>query len=87
MPRWTYVPSTSGVPLGPIVPTTAPSATAASRATAIEPRCVSVTESPPGVSMVNDFPLDGTFPAKLTTPAAGATTDAPDAAPMSTPRC
>ena len=77
MPRCTYGPSTSGVPLGPTVPTTAPSATAALRATAIEPRCVSVTERPSGVSIVTDLPLVGTVPAKLTTPDAGASTGAP----------
>jgi hypothetical protein len=55
--------------------------------TAIEPRCVNVTDSPSAVSMVTDLPLDGTVPAKLTTPDAGATTGVPVAAPTSTPRC
>ncbi len=63
MPRWTYGPDTSGVPVGPTAPTTAPSATVAPFATAIEPRWVSVIDSPPGVSIVTDFPLDGTVPA------------------------
>jgi hypothetical protein len=48
---------------------------------------VSVTASPPGVSIVIVLPLVGTVPAKLTTPAAGATTWEPSAAPMSMPRC
>src|SRR5258707_15741363 len=87
MPRWRYGPSTSGVPLGPTVPTSVPSDTAAFFATAIEPRCVSVTERPSGVSIVTDAPLDGTVPAKLTTPAAGATTVAPGGEPTSMPRC
>ena len=59
------------MPLGPTVPTTAPSATAAFFATAIEPRCVSVTERPSAVSIVTDLPLVGTVPAKLTTPGGG----------------
>ena len=75
-------PSTSGVPLGPTVPTAAPSATAALRATPIEPRCVSVTDSPSAVSIVTDLPLVGTVPAKLTTPDAGASTGAPSPAPI-----
>src|SRR5579872_5555300 len=87
MPRWTYGTSKSGVPLGPTVPTTAPSATALLRATPIEPRWVSVTDSPSGVSIVTDFPLVGTVPAKLTTPEAGASTGTPVAAPTSMPRC
>ena len=88
MPRCRYGPATSGVPLGPTVPTTAPSETAAPFATAIEPRWVSVTASPSGVSIVTDLPLDGTVPAKLTTPEAGASTGSPVAtAPTSTPRC
>ncbi len=44
IPRWTYGPSTSGVPLGPTVPIASCSATVAPLETAIEPRCVSVTE-------------------------------------------
>jgi len=43
IPRWTYGVCTSGEPLGPIVPTTPPSATASPFATPAEPRCVSVT--------------------------------------------
>jgi hypothetical protein len=76
------------VPLGPTLPTTAPSATTSLRATATEPRCVSVTENPSAVSIVNEVPLAGTAPAKVTTPAAGASTVAPGpVAPMSMPRC
>jgi len=53
-----------------------------------DPRCVSVTEYPSGVSIVTDLPLVGTVPAKLTLPAAGALTVSPTAsAPMSMPRC
>jgi hypothetical protein len=69
------------------VPTAAPSVTAALRATPIEPRCVSVIERPSPVSIVTDLPLDGTVPAKLTTPDAGARTGEPADAAMSTPRC
>jgi hypothetical protein len=83
----TYGVSCVDVPLGPIVPTTAPSATLALFATAIEPRCVSVTEYPSAVWIVSDAPFVGTVPAKLTVPPAGATTGAPAAAPMSMPRC
>src|SRR5262249_51106331 len=86
--RWTYGTDCSGVPLGPTVPTTAPSLTAAPLATPIEPRCVSVTEYPSAVSIVRLSPLVGTKPAKLTVPFAGATTVSPGAlAPMSMPRC
>src|SRR5579871_1382989 len=88
MPRWTYGPATSGVPLGPTVPTTAPSATVAPFFTASEPRWVSVTSSPPGVWIVSEIPFVGTVPANDTVPLAGATTGTPLAdAPMSTPRC
>jgi len=70
------------------VATTSPSLTAAPIGTAIEPRCVSVTEYPPVVSIVRLSPLVGTKPAKLTVPLAGATTASPGAlAPMSMPRC
>lgn len=88
IPRWTYGPACSGVPLGPTVPTVAPSTTLAPLATAIEPRCVSVTEYPSEVWIVMDLPLVGTLPAKLIVPLAGATTGSPVAdAPMSMPRC
>jgi hypothetical protein len=87
MPRWTYGPDTSGVPVGPAAPTTAPSAIAAPSATTIEPRCVSVTASPSGVVIVTLSPELGTVPANVTVPAAGATTGSPWPAPMSTPRC
>ncbi len=87
MPRWTYGDCTSGVPLGPIVPTTAPSATASPFATPVEPRCVSVTAYPSAVVIVTDRPESGTVPANVTSPAAGARTDAPASAPTSMPRC
>lgn len=87
MPRCTYGPSTSGVPLGPTVPTTSPSATVAPRETASAPRWVSVTASPSAVSIVTVRPLEGTEPAKVTVPDAGARTGAPAAAPTSIPRC
>ncbi len=77
----------SGVPLGPTVPTASPSPTVAPFDTPIEPRCVSVTEYPSGVAIVTDLPLAGTVPAKVTTPPAGATTAVPVPAPMSIPRC
>lgn len=41
---YTYGTSSSGVPLGPTVPTVAPSPTLAPFETPTEPRCVSVTE-------------------------------------------
>ena len=86
-PMYTYGTSSSGVPLGPTVPTASPSTTCAPPETAIEPRCVSVTEYPSGVAIVTDFPLVGTVPAKLTVPDAGAPTEVPAAAPTSMPRC
>lgn len=43
IPRCTYGCATSASPLGPIVPTVAPSETPAPRVTPIEPRCTSVT--------------------------------------------
>jgi hypothetical protein len=75
------------VPLGPTVPTGAPSATSAPFDTPSEPRCVSVTESASAVRIETLLPLVGTVPANVTSPAAGATTVVPVAAPMSTPRC
>jgi hypothetical protein len=76
------------VPLGPIVPTATPSPTLAPFATLIDPRCVRVTEYPSAVWIVSELPLVGTYPAKLTVPAAGAETLSPAAsAPMSMPRC
>jgi hypothetical protein len=87
MPRWTYGAATSGVPLGPTVPTSSPSATVAPLPIASEPRCVSVTAKPSGVSMVRLSPDEGTAPAKPTVPDAGARTSAPASPPMSMPRC
>src|SRR5918911_718443 len=87
MPSCTYGVGTDGTPLGPIVPTTSPSATASPFATPIEPRCVSVTAYPSGVRIVSDVPFVGTVPANVTVPAAGASTGEPAAPPMSTPRC
>jgi hypothetical protein len=75
------------VPLGPTVPTAAPSSTFAFRATTIEPRCVRLTARPDAVSIVIVFPFVGTVPAKLTTPDAGASTGAPSPAPIAMPRC
>ena len=46
-----------------------------------------MTESPSAVSIVTDLPLVGTVPAKLTMPAAGASTGVPGSPPMSIPRC
>src|SRR5579871_996944 len=87
MPRWTYGPSTSGVPLGPAVPTRSPSSTAAFAGTAIEPRCVRVTARPSAVVIVTTEPEPGTVPANVTVPAAGARTVSPAPAPTSMPRC
>jgi hypothetical protein len=56
-------------------------------ATEIEPRCVRLTASPEGVRIVSVCPFVGTEPAKLTMPDAGATTVAPDPAPIAMPRC
>ena len=67
--------------------TASPSATEAPFATAIEPRCVRVTERPAAVSMVMLRPDVGTVPANVTTPAAGARTSEPVAPPTSMPRC
>jgi hypothetical protein len=64
-----------------------PSATLAPLATASEPRCVSVTESPSAVRIETLCPLDGTEPANVTSPPAGARTTVPDGEPMSIPRC
>src|SRR5215211_1888017 len=86
-PRWTYGALSSGSPLGPIVPTPSPSATVAPFVTAIEPRCTSVTDQPSGVSIVTVLPADGTVPAKVTTPDAGACTVAPASPATSIPRC
>jgi hypothetical protein len=69
------------------VPTGAPSETAAFFTTAIEPRWVSVTEYPSAVSIVTLFPEDGTEPANVTVPAAGASTVEPGSPPTSRPRC
>jgi hypothetical protein len=86
-PRYTYGASSSGVPLGPTVPTASPSATLAPFFTTAEPRCVSVTEYPSPVAMVTLRPLVGTLPANVTVPDAGATTVVPAPEPMSMPRC
>ncbi|MBX5474204.1 MAG: hypothetical protein IRZ20_04245 [Thermoleophilia bacterium] len=48
---------------------------------------MSVTASPSAVSIVTVRPLEGTEPAKVTVPDAGARTGAPAAAPTSIPRC
>src|SRR5579862_1416043 len=82
-----YGPLTSASPVGPIVATASPSATAAPLASAIEPSWVSVTDQPSAVRIVNDLPLPGTVPANVTTPAAGATTTEPASPPTSMPRC
>ena len=87
MPRWTYGSLTSGSPLGPIVATVSPSATVAPLATDTEPRCVSVTTYPSAVSSVSVLPEDGTLPANVTVPPAGAATGPPGSPATSTPRC
>jgi hypothetical protein len=87
MPRWTCGSLTPGSSLGPIVPTPSPSATVAPFVTAIEPRCVSVTDQPSAVSIVTHLPFVGTLPAKETTPVAGARTTAPGVPATSIPRC
>jgi hypothetical protein len=86
-PMYTYGTSSSGVPLGPTVPTASPSATLAPFFTAAEPRCVSVTECPSPLATVTLRPLVGTLPAKVTVPDTGATTVVPALEPMSMPRC
>jgi len=86
MPRWTYGTANSAVPLDPTAPTASPSPTVASRATASEPRCVRVTARPPAVWIVSVLPLAGTVPAKVTVPAAGASTGAPVSAAIAMPR-
>ena len=87
IPRWTYGWDSSGSPEGPTVPTASPSTTDEPSATENEPRCVSVTAYPSAVVIVRLLPEAGTVPAKVTVPAAGATTAAPASAPRSTPRC
>jgi len=87
MPRWTWGSVTSGSVLGPIVPTPSPSATVAPFFTTNEPRCVSVTDQPSGVSIVTDLPLVGTVPANVTMPPAGARTVDPTSPATSIPRC
>jgi hypothetical protein len=79
--------SNSAVPLGPTVPSGAPSATESFCCTTIEPRCVRLTASPAAVWIVTVLPFAATVPAKLTTPAAGASTGAPASAPIAMPRC
>ena len=86
MPRCTYGPPCSNVPDGPIVPMRPPSSTVAPFATASEPRCVSVTERPSAVRIETLSPLDGTEPANVTSPPAGAATAVPADEPMSIPR-
>jgi hypothetical protein len=86
-PRWTYGSSNSGVPLGPIVPTTSPSRIAEPFFTEIEPRCVRMTEYPSAVSTVTTFPLVGTVPANETAPPAAARTSEPAGPATSMPRC
>jgi hypothetical protein len=86
-PKYTNGCERSTTPLGPTVPTTAPSVTFAPRSTPIEPRCTSVAVYPAGVSIEIVFPPVGTVPAKETTPPAGACTSLSVGAPRSTPRC
>jgi hypothetical protein len=87
IPRWTYGVSCSASPLGPMVPTTAPSSTFAPLVAAIPPRWTSVTEYPSAVSIVTTLPLAPTVPANAIRPAAGATTSAPAPSATSMPRC
>jgi hypothetical protein len=69
------------------VPIAVPSETAAPLVAVIEPRCVRVTEYPSSVSIVTLFPEEGTEPAKVTVPEAGATTGEPASPATSMPRC
>ena len=80
-----YGTSSSGVPLGPIVPTAADSSTVAPVRSASEPRCVSETVYPSPVRMLRVSPFPGVVPENETTPPDGATTAPPDP-PMSMPR-
>ena len=75
------------MPLGPTVPTAAPSTTRALRSTLTEPRWVRLTARPSAVWIVTLRPFVGTVPAKLTTPGAGASTGVPPSAPIAMPRC
>jgi len=86
-PMYRYGASSSGVPLGPTVPTASPSPMLAPFFTALVPRCVSVTECPSPVAIVTLSPLVGTLPANVTVPDTGATTVVPASEPMSMPRC
>jgi hypothetical protein len=86
-PRWRYGWGCSASPLGPIVPTTSPSATAVPTRTPIDPSWTRVTEKPSAVRIVSESPEPGTSPAKPTLPAAGARTSDLAGAAMSMPRC
>jgi hypothetical protein len=55
--------------------------------TEIDPRCVSVTAYPSAVTIVSDFPDEGSVPAYVTVPDAGARTVSPAEPPTSMPRC
>ena len=68
------------------MPTVSPSATPSPTDTEIEPRCVSVTDQPSGVRSETVFPLDGSDPAKVTTPSSAERTAEPSTPAMSIPR-
>ena len=87
MPRWTCGACVTASSLAPTSPTISPSATVPPRATEIAPSWSSVTAYPPAVWIVSARPPAGTGPVNETTPAAGARTAPPAAAPMSIPRC
>jgi hypothetical protein len=53
----------------------------------IEPSCVSVTAQPSAVRIDTARPFDGSEPANVTRPAAGARTSAPGGPATSIPRC
>jgi hypothetical protein len=87
IPRCTWGSTISASLLGPTVPMGPPSETLAPFETSIAPSWTSVTDSPSGVWIVTVRPFVATEPAKLTLPAAGASTVVPTGAPTSIPRC
>jgi hypothetical protein len=86
VPSWTCE-TAGGSPGAAIVPTVSPSATPSPTETITEPSCVRVTAQPSAVRIETARPFDGSDPAKLTCPAAGARTSAPATPAMSIPRC
>jgi hypothetical protein len=77
----------AGSPGDAIAPTISPSATPSPTDTITEPSCVRVTAQPSAVRIETVRPFDGSDPANVTRPAAGARTSEPAGPAMSIPRC